>query len=108
MARVWVDTGVFHLDTPFDYWVPDELSHLAVVGSRVQVEFGNSFQEGIVVERTESSSKLGNLKQIMKIPSPNPVATPQTLELFALVAARWAGSPYDVIQIGRASCRERV
>ena len=98
MARVWVDTGVFHLDTPFDYWVPDELSHLAVVGSRVQVEFGNSFQEGIVVERTESSSKLGNLKQIMKIPSPNPVATPQTLELFALVAARWAGSPYDVIR----------
>jgi primosomal protein N' (replication factor Y) len=98
VARIWVDTGLFHLDTPFDYWVPEELSRLAVVGARVHVEFGNSLQEGIVLERTESSSKMGNLKQILKVPSPNPVATPQTLELFALVATRWAGSAYDVIR----------
>jgi primosomal protein N' (replication factor Y) len=65
VARIWVDTGLFHLDTPFDYWVPEELSRLAVVGARVHVEFGNSLQEGIVLERTESSSKMGNLKQLL-------------------------------------------
>jgi primosomal protein N' (replication factor Y) len=98
VARIWVDTGVFHLDTPFDYWVPEVLSLLTVTGARVQVEFGNSFHEGIVLERTDSSPSMGNLKQILQVTSPNLMATSQTLELFALVATRWAGSPYDVIR----------
>ncbi len=98
IARVWVDTGVFHLDTPYDYWVPEEFSQIATVGTRVQVEFGSSPAEGIIVERTPSSSNTGNLKQILKVPSPTAVATAQTLELFALVAKRWAGAPYDVIR----------
>lgn len=98
VARVWVDTGVFHLDTPYEYWVPEDLSQLAQMGTRVEVEFGASSHEGIIVERTESSSNTGTLKQLLKVLSPNPVATPQTLELFRLVARRWAGSPYDVIR----------
>lgn len=98
VARVWVDTGVFHLDTPFDYWVPEDLAKSVRVGSRVQIEFGSSPQEGIVLERVESSATTGNLKQILKVLSPNPVATPQSLELFRLVARRWAGAPYDVIR----------
>jgi primosomal protein N' (replication factor Y) len=98
VARIWVDTGVFHLDTPYDYWVPEELAEVAQAGIRVQIEFGASMQEGIVIERVESSPNTGNLKQILKVLSPNPVATPRTLELFRLVARRWAGSPYDVIR----------
>lgn len=98
VARVWVDTGVFHLDTPFDYWVPEDLAEFALVGIRVEVEFGTSLQEGIIIERIESSSNAGTLKQIRKVLSPNPVATSQTIELFRLVAKRWAGSPYDVIR----------
>lgn len=68
------------------------------VGIRVEVEFGASLQEGIVIDRVESSANAGNLKQVLKVLSPNPVATSQTLELFRLVARRWAGSPYDVIR----------
>lgn len=98
VARVWVDTGVFHLDTPFDYWVPQDLAAYVEIGSRVQVEFGSALQEGIVVERLESSQNAGSLKQVLKVLSTNPVATPQTLELFRLVARRWAGAPYDVIR----------
>ena len=98
VARVWVDTGVFHLDTPFDYWVSEDLADVVQIGIRVQVEFGASVQEGIVIERIESSANTGNLKQIRKVLSPNPVATAQTLELFRLVARRWAGSPYDIIR----------
>ena len=98
IARVWVDTGVFHLDTPFDYWVPDELAGLAQIGTRVEVEFGSSLQEGIVIDRTELSPNTGNLKQIVRVLSPNKVATPETIELFRLVARRWAGAPYDVIR----------
>lgn len=98
VARVWVETGVFHLDTPYEYWVPEDLSHLAQVGTRVEVEFGTSLHEGIVIERSEPSSNTGNLKQLLKVLSPNPAATSQTIELFRLVARRWAGSPYDVIR----------
>lgn len=98
VARVWVDTGVFHLDTPYDYWVPEDLAAVTQVGVRVEVEFGASLQEGIVIERVESSANSGDLKQVLKVLSPNPVATTQTLELFRLVARRWAGSPYDVIR----------
>ncbi len=64
----------------------------------MQIEFGASLQEGIIIERVESSANTGNLKQVLKILSPHPVATSQTLELFRLVARRWAGSPYDVIR----------
>lgn len=98
VARVWVDTGVFHLDTPFDYGVPEDFSQVVQTGVRVQVEFGTSMQEAIVIERTASSPNSGNLKQILKVLSPNPVATEQTIRLFQLVARRWAGSPYDVIR----------
>ncbi len=98
VARIWVDTGVFHLDTPFDYWVPEDLSAIVQVGIRVEVEFGSTMHEGIVIERVESSSNTGNLKQILKVLSLNPVATPRTLELFRLVGRRWAGSPYDIIR----------
>lgn len=98
VARIWVDTGVFHLDMPYDYWVPESLGDFVAMGTRVEVEFGNSSHEGIVIERLERSPNAGNLKQILKVLSPNPVANEQTLELFRLVARRWAGSPYDVIR----------
>lgn len=98
VARVWVDSGIFHLDTPFDYWVPENLDELAREGVRVQVEFGNSVQEGIVIERCQTSPNASNLKHLLKVLSPHPVATTETLELFRLVARRWAGSPYDIIR----------
>ena len=98
IARVWVDTGVFHLDTPFDYLVPEEFSESAQIGVRVEVEFGSARQEGIVIERTEGSPNSGKLKQILQILSPHPVATSETIELFRLVARRLAGSPYDLIR----------
>ncbi|MDP1711319.1 MAG: hypothetical protein Q8K86_02535 [Candidatus Nanopelagicaceae bacterium] len=96
VARVWVDTGIFHLDSPFDYWVPETLTSTALRGVRVQVEFGNSIHEAIIVERIESSPNAGNLKTLLKVLSSHPVATSESLALISLVAGRWAGTPYDV------------
>ncbi|MFZ2228353.1 MAG: hypothetical protein WAU98_07720 [Candidatus Nanopelagicaceae bacterium] len=98
VARVWVDTGVFHLDSPFDYWVPETLTNIASPGVRVQVEFGNSIHEAIIVERMESSPNAGLLKTLLKVLSPHPVATSESLALISLVARRWAGTPYDVLR----------
>jgi len=98
VARVWVDSGVFHLDTPFDYWVPERLSEVAAVGVRVQVEFGSSVYEGLILERLESAPSTGILKNLLSVLSVHPVATTETIELFRLVARRWAGAPYDIIR----------
>ena len=39
VARIAVDTGLTHLDRPFDYLVPTTLDELVVVGCRVKVRF---------------------------------------------------------------------
>ncbi|MCX6430687.1 MAG: hypothetical protein NTX12_06970 [Actinobacteria bacterium] len=98
IARVLVDTGVYHLDTPFDYLVPESQSLLAQVGVRVEIPFGNVLREGIIVQRLLESASSGTLKEISKILSPHPIATTETLELFSRVAKRWSANPYDVIR----------
>lgn len=98
IARLWVDTGIFHLDTSYDYEVPEEFAEVVVIGVRVKVEFGSSMCEGIIIDRLESSTNAGGLKQILKVLSPHPVATSQTIDLIATVARRWGGAPYDVLR----------
>ena len=98
VARVWVDSGVFHLDTPFDYWVPERLSEVALAGVRVQVEFGSSVQEGLILERLESAPSIGTLKYLLSVLSVHAVATRETIELFRLASRRWAGAPFDIIR----------
>jgi primosomal protein N' (replication factor Y) len=98
VARIWVDSGVFHLDTPFDYWVSERLSAVALTGVRVQVEFGTSVHEGLVLERLESAPSTGTLKNLLSVLSERPVANTETIELFRIVARRWAGAPYDIIR----------
>ncbi len=99
IARIWVDTGVFHLDTPFDYAVPKNLSDAVTTGVRVQVPFGTREVEGIVIERLQQSETSGRIRQISKILSAHPVATTKSLELIAVVAQRWSTNPSDVLRL---------
>jgi len=98
-ARVWVDTGVFHLDSPFDYAVPAELEDVITTGVRVQVPFGSREVEGIVIERCAQSQTAGRSRHITKALSPHPVATSQLLALINVVAERWATNAFDVIRL---------
>ena len=97
-ARVWVDTGVFHLDTPFDYEVPAKFSEHVATGVRVQVPFGNREVEGLVIERVQIAQTTSELKAITKVLSFHPVATAQSLQLIQAVAERWAANPWEVIK----------
>jgi primosomal protein N' (replication factor Y) len=97
-ARVWVDTGVFHLDTPFDYEVPEKFAERVATGVRVQVPFGNREVEGLVIERVQVAQTTSELKAITKILSFHPVATAQSLQLIQAVAARWAANPWEIIK----------
>jgi len=97
VARVWVDSGVFHLDQSYDYLVPDNLDAQVVVGVRVQVPFNGRECEALVLERIEMISGR-RLKSITKVISLVPVASKRSLDLISLVCARWACHPYDVIR----------
>ncbi|MEY4290429.1 MAG: hypothetical protein RL130_371 [Actinomycetota bacterium] len=96
-VKVWVDSGVFHLDSEFTYAIPENLDKQVDTGIRVVVPFGNRECEAIVLSRLQTS-QVGSLKQISKVLSPIPVATGQSLQLIATVAKRWAAHPYDVIR----------
>ena len=98
IARIWVDTGVFHLDTPYDYAVPEELSSLVVTGVRVQVPFNGREVEGVVLERLEASHMSGRIKAVSKVLSPHPVATIQSLKLIDAVAQQLAANPWEVLR----------
>lgn len=97
VARLWVDSGVFHLDQSYDYLVPDNLSEQVAVGVRVQVPFNGRECEALVLERIALNSDR-RLKSITKVISRVPVASKRSVDLIALVAHRWACHPYDVIR----------
>lgn len=97
VAKVWVDSGVFHLDQSYDYLVPDNLAPLVSTGVRIQVPFHGREVEALVLSR-ESESDSPILKAISKVISPQSVATSETLELIGAVCHRWAAHPYDIIR----------
>jgi primosomal protein N' (replication factor Y) len=97
VVRVWVDNSVYHLDSPYDYLVPESLTSQIAVGVRLEVPFNGRTVEAIVLERLAQSS-VGKLKYVLKVVSPNPVATTETLALIEAVSSRWAAHPYDVIR----------
>jgi primosomal protein N' (replication factor Y) len=98
VARVLVDTGVFHLDQKYDYSVPKKLSDVVVPGVRVQLPFGNRETEGIVVERVAQPERAGTLKTITKVLSPHVVATPALLDLIDKAADFYCCNPWDLVR----------
>lgn len=98
VARVRVDTGVFHLDQLYDYSVPEKMSSLAVTGVRVQVPFGGRETEGIVVSRSARAERAGELKSVTKVLSPHPVATAASLKLMDDAAQSYCCNPWDLIR----------
>ena len=98
VARVRVDTGVFHLDQLYDYSVPEKLSHAVIPGVRVQLPFGSRETEGIVVSRVTSPDKAGLLKPITKVLSPHPVATSSSFALIDRASEFYCCNPWDLVR----------
>lgn len=99
VARVAVDTGLAHLDRPFDYLVPAHLHATAVVGCRVKVRFAGQQVDGFIVDRVAESDHGGRLAFLTKVVSSEPVLSPQVLALARDVADRYAGTLGDVLRL---------
>ncbi|QUH01641.1 primosomal protein N' [Saccharopolyspora erythraea] len=100
VARVLVEVPLpAHLDRPFDYLLPDRLDKAAVPGCRVRVRFSGKLVDGFLLERRESSDFKGNLLWVERVHSPEPVLSPELLELARAVAARYGGMLSDVVRL---------
>ena len=100
VARVAVDSPLPHLDRPFDYLVPAELSDVVMPGSRVRVRFAGRLVDAWVLERLAASEHDGRLSYLERGVGDEPVLTSETSALFRSVADRWAGAFADVLRLG--------
>ena len=91
---VLVDTGVYHLDQPYDYSLP---AHLEVqVGDWVSVPFNGRNCSGLVIARRKSSVilKVQPINRVIK----GPKISKNHLKLYEAIAARWAVPIFDVLR----------
>ncbi|MDQ1643078.1 MAG: hypothetical protein QOJ90_2429, partial [Actinomycetota bacterium] len=108
VARVVLDVALPHLDRPFDYLVPAELAAAAQPGVRVRVRFAGRTVAGFVTERLAASGHPGRLASLGKVVSPEPVVSPEVLQLARAVADRYAGTLSDVLRLAIPPRHARV
>ena len=99
VASVLVDTGLAHLDRPFEYSVPAALAEQAVPGARVKVRFAGQDLDGFVLARAATAEHDGRLAPLRRVVSPEPVLTPDVLRAATAVARRYAGTTSDVLRL---------
>jgi primosomal protein N' (replication factor Y) len=107
VARIAVDTGLAHLDRPFDYAVPASMSEGMQPGCRVRVRFAGRQVDGVVLERVEHSDH-DKLSPVTTLVSPEPVLAPEVATLARAVADRSAGTLYDVLRLALPPRHARV
>lgn len=99
-AKVLVKTGVFHLDEPFDYAIPANLSEDIEVGSRVIVSFRNRKCEGFVIERSENAEPGLKIQPIEKnLGNQFPI---EFIPLLDAWSQRWGSSKLDILRFSLA------
>lgn len=99
VASVLVDTGLAHLDRPFEYLVPATMADEVVPGVRVKVRFAGQDLDGFVLSRAAEAEHEGRLATIRRLVSPEPVLTPAVLDAARAVARRYGGVVGDVLRM---------
>ncbi|WP_377642914.1 primosome assembly protein PriA [Oryzobacter terrae] len=99
VALVQVDTGLAHLDRPFEYLVPESMDATALPGVRVKVRFAGQDLDGFVLSRRGTAEHTGRLAPIRRVVSPEAVLSAPVLEAARAVAQRYAGTLGDVLRL---------
>ncbi|QBF45789.1 primosomal protein N' [Janibacter limosus] len=99
VAQVLIDSGLVHLDRPFEYLVPEELDEAAQPGVRVKARFAGRDLAGYVVERSDVAEHTGRLAPLRTVVSPEQVLTPAILEVARRLSRHQAGTVMDVLRL---------
>ena len=95
---ILVDTGVFHLDQPYEYHLPERIE--ADIGDWVSVPFNGRNCLGLIIDRYEKSRNYSAASK--KLPINRKVkgdrVSPKHLELYRAIAARWSVPIFDVLR----------
>jgi len=94
VLSVLVDTGVYHLDQPYDYLLPSRFE--VSPGDWVSVPFRGKSSMGLVVNR-QASSTIAKLEFINRPAKVDPIA-PEFIDLYRRIAERWAVPIFDVLR----------
>ncbi len=97
IASILVDTGVVHLDQPFDYLVPAKWAAVALPGTLVRVPFSGRLCDGVIIERSEASLHQ-SLKAISSVTSPIPILTGELLHLIERCREFYVGTFWDLFR----------
>ncbi|MBC7374487.1 MAG: primosomal protein N' [Frankiales bacterium] len=108
VARVVVDTGLAHLDRPFDYAIPPAMTEVALPGVRLRVRFAGRLVDGWLLERVAASDHAGPLASLHAVVGGEQVLTPEVLALARAVADRGAGTLLDVLRLALPPRHARV
>jgi primosomal protein N' (replication factor Y) len=98
VAKVLVDTGIFHLSGTYDYAIPTGLDIKAQPGTLVEVTFGSKVCSGYIVSRHGEATVTGKIKFISKVLSPIPIFTQDLHALLDDVAKLFACGVWDLIR----------
>ena len=90
IARVAVSAATFHIDKPYDYELPEELSGKAAPGMRVLAPFGggNKICEGVILSLTEDSNAK-KLKTIDSFLDESPALSEEQIKLALWMSDRF-------------------
>lgn len=99
VAQVLIDSGLVHLDRPFEYLVPEELDEAAQPGVRIKARFAGRDLAGYVVERSDVAEHTGRLAPLRTVVSPEQVLTPAILEVARRLSRHQAGTVMDVLRL---------
>ncbi|MFZ9741523.1 MAG: hypothetical protein ACO3CQ_06485, partial [Candidatus Nanopelagicaceae bacterium] len=93
-VEVLVDTGVFHLEQPFTYFLPEELKELIDVGSLVRVPFKNDLKNGVVLSvKNKSQAALKPIDSLLT----SVRLTPGFLEFTKKVSERYIANQASIL-----------
>lgn len=98
IARVLPLLGIAHLDRLFDYEVPEEISELAVPGTRVRIRFAGRLVDGFIIERRRTTDHPGQLTRIKRLISPVQVLPKRMWNLVNTLSERSAGTRSDILR----------
>ena len=99
VAQVVIDTGLAHLDRPFEYAVAASDERAAQPGVRVRVRFAGRDHDGFVIARTATSEHPGTLTTLRRVVSEEVVLTPHIHRVCRKVADYYAGTLSDVLRL---------
>jgi primosomal protein N' (replication factor Y) len=99
IARVAVSSATFAIDRPYDYIIPEELSHRITPGMRALVPFGRGDKKSeAIVLSIESQSNYKKLKQITLMLDEEPVLSDENIKLALWMSDRFFCTVFDALR----------